>query len=859
MKKTYYYSIVISMLLLSVSAFSQSTIKIQQRLDSSNVYTYTSKTDSTLVSKWKYVYYADGSDSLKLNTGFYFYTNTWDTLSKYTVFKDQQGRDSAIFDYKINGIKNKTVLTYNAQNILESRAIYFWNSGDNEWIGDSKFEFSFDSLANDSVQFERNWSYTNKNWIPYKFHKIKTNAQGKRERITDYYSYENSDNVIAFKTEYFYDTYNRDTCNVYCTSQNHDFFSWYHMKKELRKYDDKGNVIDLQIFGYNTQYDYWYLASRYTYEYKNNKLMVESLFGRQVGDSIGINQTEVNRKVNEYNTNGVLQKQTLYDMDNSYALKLTSITYFYHSLGNVLVPEVEIPIIDTTTPKQLPMLTVKKMLCDSITSYEYQSNVDSTLYQAKRISYDSLGNRTTIVYDFTNGVSSIVSKKYEILDTAGNVISVENYEWNDERNKWIGTSKGVMKYDSTHTITMNSYSKMENGAYTWVELNKFEKIFDSQNRIISVSEYSWNDYYENAIKTYSKTYSYNSDGTLAQILTEIFATNSLQNDSLITYTYSKPGSDYTEYLLAWNTDSLKFLYCEKREHIMNSENPFETVTLYNKDYNSTNWIVSNKKDYYRNEMGRDTAVVFSAPMGTDNWYSYLKTIYTYDQNGNTILEADLLFNGSNNTWFGNTKIERTYTNNNVLLSTSEYTFDFASDEWKYNKGNESCYDSKNRLESQSTKFWNAESQKISIGYLTKYNYRPDDSLSYIENYYYASDSGLVLGTKDFYYFSLHDVKIVDTTTIKPIPITTSNSIIPSQPENSAIVVYPNPTRDFVKIDCDSELFSTITMYSIQGKKVISVPIQENTTIIPLEKLSTGIWIIKIEGSKSVVGRILEIK
>ena len=860
MKKNYYFGIIIPLFLISLNASSQATTKIQQRLDSSYVYTYSSSTDSTLVAQYAYWYYPDGSDSLKVNTGLYVYSNKWDTLSVHRVYKDQYGRDTAILDYGEDKMKYKTVLTYNAQNILDSRAVYFWNSGDQEWIGESKIEFSFDSIANDSVQYESDWSYTNKTWIPYKFHRIKTNANGNRERITDYYSYGEDNNVIAFKTEYFYDNYNRDTCSVYCTTKNNDFLSWYHMKKDHRKYDINGNVIDWQVFGYQSQYDYWYLASHYTYTYQDNKLMQESTFGRQVGDSIGIKQTEVNRKVNEYDANGVLYKQSVYDMDNSGVLKLTANTYFYHSLGNVLVPEVEKPILDIPPTEPLPMLIVQKMLCDSIASYEYQSNVDSTLYQAKRISYDSLGNRTTIVYDFEDGVSSIASKKYEMLDTAGNVISIENYVWNEERKKWEGTSKGVMKYDSNHALTMHSYSEMENGAYTWVERNKFETLFDSLNRITSVNEYTWNDYYENATKTYSRTYSYNPDGTLGQIQIEIFATKTLQNGSLITYTYATHSNDYTEYLSAWNIESQTFVYTEKREHTMNSKNPFETVKQYFYDNNSKTWNGTGKKDYYRDEMGRDTAVISSSPIGPDSWYSYLKTIYTYDQNGNTILEANLLFNGSNNTWFGNTKIERTFTNTNVLLSTNEYTFDFSNNVWIFNKGNESSYDSKNRLESQSTKFWNTNDLTVSTGYKTNYNYRTDDSLNIVENYYYADGQGLVLGSKDFYYFSSHDVKIIDTTTTSSDPILpiTHTSIQPSETESAAIVVYPNPTSDYVNIVCDSEQFSTITFFSMQGKKAFTVPVEETVTTIPLGQLQSGIWIVKIEGSTSVLERFFQL-
>jgi len=854
MRYLYHYGIAMSLLFLLVNVSAQSKIEIQQRLDSSKTYSYKSKSDSSLVATWKYQYFKDGSDSCIQNKGFNINLNKWATLSKSVFFKDKNGYDTARIDTNKYGSPEKKIMTYNTNGKLTSNAYYGWNVQDKIWFGYTKTEYTFDSIVNDSVQYEREWDFQHKKWIPFKFYQIKTNALGQRQRRTEYYSYGDTIKVLYYKTEYLNDNYNRDTLSILCFTPTHDFLTWNQMIKESQKYDNNGNLVDWQQKAYFTLYNYWYLANRYTYTYDNNKLKIKSTFCRD--DSVGIKQFEINRTVYEYDKKGVNTKQTYYEIDSLHTLQLSSITYLYHSLGNVKVPEVLIPPIDTVKPKPITYISSKKLLRDSVLSFEYTSKTDSTLVQSKHIEYDSLGNRTTLVYNYAKGISYLESKKYEVFDNADNVIIAEDYIWNSGDKCWIGNSKVTMKYDNNHKILSNSYSQWETGINSWIEISKYETLLDNKNRVSTVSEYNWKDYYENSTKTHERKYSYNTDGTLAQITTKTFDKNLLHNDSLITFTYNKPGNNFTESYLIWNADSLKYINDYKLEHIINANNPRESVIKYWNDINTKKWIVSDKKDYYKDNSGRDTSVIFYSAMDSVNWYSYSKTFYTYDKNGNKTLEENDFWNGADSTWIGNSKIDRTY-NNNELQSEHEYYYDYYAKEWIFTHGKENTYDNKDRHQSQSSLFWDQDSLHIFIGSMNKYHYQLNDSLLFTENYYHTTNQGLVIGTKDFYYFTTHNVKIVDTTTIKPIP--TSNPIIATQSDSLQIKIYPNPTHDYVKIDCDIKEYSTITIYSIDGKCIISVPVQEHTTTIPLNQLNAGIWIIKVEGNNSVVGRIIEIQ
>ncbi len=74
-----------------------------------------------------------------------------------------------------------------------------------------------------------------------------------------------------------------------------------------------------------------------------------------------------------------------------------------------------------------------------------------------------------------------------------------------------------------------------------------------------------------------------------------------------------------------------------------------------------------------------------------------------------------------------------------------------------------------------------------------------------------------------------------------------------EPINHSIKVFPNPVREFVLIETDTKMIGSIyTIYDTGAKKVSSGRIETTDTIVRLNGLPNGLYMIKLESSEEVV-------
>jgi hypothetical protein len=79
----------------------------------------------------------------------------------------------------------------------------------------------------------------------------------------------------------------------------------------------------------------------------------------------------------------------------------------------------------------------------------------------------------------------------------------------------------------------------------------------------------------------------------------------------------------------------------------------------------------------------------------------------------------------------------------------------------------------------------------------------------------------------------------------------------TSPGNQEVHFYPNPTRDYIKLNIDE--VTTVELYNIQGQLLIRKQLTENNNIFPIHDLSSGSYLVKILNKTRVLSDILIIE
>jgi len=123
-----------------------------------------------------------------------------------------------------------------------------------------------------------------------------------------------------------------------------------------------------------------------------------------------------------------------------------------------------------------------------------------------------------------------------------------------------------------------------------------------------------------------------------------------------------------------------------------------------------------------------------------------------------------------------------------------------------------------------------------------------DSITITEPGIYHARSSRVTCPLDYTYFGPYSIIKIDCETAD----TKNNKF-----ENS-IKLYPNPTQDLVYFENELFKINKYEIYSIEGKKLVSKKIENETNSISLENLSSGTYLIKLfNGSESTLRKVVK--
>jgi len=75
--------------------------------------------------------------------------------------------------------------------------------------------------------------------------------------------------------------------------------------------------------------------------------------------------------------------------------------------------------------------------------------------------------------------------------------------------------------------------------------------------------------------------------------------------------------------------------------------------------------------------------------------------------------------------------------------------------------------------------------------------------------------------------------------------------------NQEVHFYPNPTKDYIKVNFDKK--ATVEIFTIQGQLLIIKQLSEFNNIIPVNNLHSGSYVVKILNKTRVFSDILIIE
>jgi hypothetical protein len=117
-------------------------------------------------------------------------------------------------------------------------------------------------------------------------------------------------------------------------------------------------------------------------------------------------------------------------------------------------------------------------------------------------------------------------------------------------------------------------------------------------------------------------------------------------------------------------------------------------------------------------------------------------------------------------------------------------------------------------------------------------------------------------TTSYYYF--YDWQVVNpgftcSGSYDSVTVTVNTNIGFEEHSESAIILYPNPAQNAVKIQFTNTAYRNLTVMDMSGQVLLKESTQQSEATLPLSSIAAGIYSLKIENDKSTTFRKLVIE
>ncbi|MFB6342991.1 T9SS type A sorting domain-containing protein [Saccharicrinis sp. FJH62] len=355
---------------------------------------------------------------------------------------------------------------------------------------------------------------------------------------------------------------------------------------------------------------------------------------------------------------------------------------------------------------------------------------------------------------------------------------------------------------------------------------------------------------------------------------------------------------------------------QKKEFEFDVINDKVSIFNYLRDLDTEEWVMDVKKDYSQNENGNLIQYAEYEWMGEpltwlQNWdETYLydkkdilseKTVYLrssgnwhpfshseYSEMNNMTIEYEKLWDKSDSTFRPTYKKDVSYNSNGNISELTVYSWSKVDNTWKPNTKTDFFYDVYGNVTQYIFYFWNSRYTTFEISYKGEYLYNEDFNMSeynrYIWDGKWKSDFTIVYNYDASYstdmlllppnYVGLDQLnshlkfgnKLIGRTfynngskyTTKETYYYSEQSGTPVQNTvNVKYRLYPNPVRDFVEIDINSNDNVTFELYDLQGQCLLIEEVCYSKKVY-VKNLSPGLYIYNLNvNGKRRSGKLLK--
>lgn len=360
------------------------------------------------------------------------------------------------------------------------------------------------------------------------------------------------------------------------------------------------------------------------------------------------------KAVYQYDSNGNNISQTLYSFDiwaaswsqssqsvmtyNSHNLLTSEIIYLYDNTAQKMVP----------TNKETYTYNASNLVSTAISSTWNKALNQWSDYYKQVLTYNADGHVTLWMdYQYDGFDWQYYWQTIYEYDAAENLIKVQEYSYDTSTESWNTEMDYMQTFDAGNRVLTRV------GTMFGLAVNeKYEYTFDSSNKLISSTMYSWNEgtstwepeekedteYYSTGEMSENKIYTW--DGTSFQLYA---SRNFDKNGNMI------ESVSYAFNSLTGSQPSSKYVYT------FNSYN--QTLTSINYDWNGSQWVMDNSTDfYYKKDIGttvetnKNKFAIYPNPVKEQLFIitsENVKEVKIFGMSGNLVKSAEVTDNSLN--------------------------------------------------------------------------------------------------------------------------------------------------------------------------------------------------------------------
>lgn len=355
------------------------------------------------------------------------------------------------------------------------------------------------------------------------------------------------------------------------------------------------------------------------------------------------------------------------------------------------------------------------------------------------------------------------------------------------------------------TSSINEYFDGSN----WVENDKTEYTYDSNDNLIVEEEFYWDQANSLWMLSFKTTNTFNANNKVTVGLYQNYDGNTVDSQYRTLYTYNSNGA-LTQYIdEAWNgsawvkTYKLSLIYDEGDK----------IFSGFSYSWNGNDWYFESQdsQSYTLNYNANGKVSSFKADEWDGaNWVNSSQSIFTYNSSSNLVLEEYQTWDGAG--WVTESKSENTFdVNGNAILEKGYY---FDNGAFELANSETIVFDTSKLMSNYAHPFKDITGIEFLLSGVRIVNkiLRRTDEYSRITYNYNEATAGV------------NDFSFVD------------------------FALYPNPATSVLNIDDSNFAIKNVDIYNVLGKKIVT----SFKNRINIENLVNGVYVVKVQDYKGNV-------